>query len=93
MNTDPVKVSTTLPSAWADALERLSHMPVGRNRAPSRAAMLRAGVRLYLQHRLPHEWDDLELGPEEPPARYPGPVIDVEAVEIPLDDPPELPAP
>jgi hypothetical protein len=75
MEYNDVKVSTSIPASWADALDRLAKTPIELNRAPSKAGMLRAGLRLYLQHRLPHEWEDLDLGPPPPLVQPPEPVI------------------
>lgn len=81
---DDVKVSTTIPAKWADALEQLAakrDRVVGKR---TKSGMLRAGLRLYLQHQVKDErvWSELDLGPIEIPSP-PGEVIDSTAEEIP----------
>lgn len=45
--------------------------------------MLRMGLRLYLQHRLPGEWDELDLGPESSATHRPEEPIDSTAEDLP----------
>lgn len=80
------RVSTSIPVEWAEALERLAKMPIGVNPPPKKAAMVREGIRLYLQQRLPHEWEELDLGPPAERVGPPEPVIDAEVVEDDDDD-------
>ena len=84
---EDVKVSTTIPPAWADKLADLAARrdPVVGKR--TKAGMLRSGLRLYLQHQVKdeEEWSKLDLGPIETPSA-PSEVIEATAVEIPLDD-------
>lgn len=81
---DDVKVSTTIPAKWAEALERLAAKrdPVVGKRTKS--GMLRSGLRLYLQHQVKdeREWSELDLGPIEP-LSAPSEVIDSTAEEMP----------
>jgi hypothetical protein len=75
------KVSTNIPVEWNDALERLAKIPIGVNPPPKKAGMVREGIRLYLQQRLP-----LDLGPPAERVGPPEPVIDAEVVEDDEDD-------
>jgi hypothetical protein len=79
-------ISTTVPEAWADELDRLATVRIDENNGPvKKASMIREGIRLYLQQRAPENWEDLELGPAMEPAQPPDPIIEATAEEIPLD--------
>lgn len=77
-----VKLSTSVPTEWAEVVDRLSKKPIGLNNPPSKAAILRAGLRIYLQHAAPEEWKRLDLGPIPPAVHPPQPVIESTAEEI-----------
>jgi hypothetical protein len=68
-------------------MDRLAESGYYRANKITKAGMIRSGLRLYLQQMVPEKWEELELGPppEEIP-KPPPPVIDAEAVEIPLED-------
>lgn len=85
-----IQVSTTIPPEWHDVLVAIvqkkfpSDTPSGeqlRKEGTSKAALLRNGLRLYLQHIVDNEdvWAILDLGPiPEKPKGY----VKVEVIEL-----------
>lgn len=83
------RVAADVPDNWGEAMDRLAATGYYRVNRITKADMIRAGLRLYLQYKMsPKEWEDLDLGmPMEDLPEPPSPVIDSTCEEIPLTDP------